>query len=219
MKIRETKLEAKNILKGNVWGLLAGCIIVGLISTLFKKLPNILGISTTTKEYILLYGRSYSYETTTMFGNIWAFISIIASSILNFGLVAFFIEFVRNKKVEIETIFTAIKRNFKTLILVSILTNIFVTLGLWFLIVPGIIIGLGLAFTNYVLYDNPDLKALDVIKKTWDMMNGYKWKFFLLGLSFMGWILLSILIFPLIYVVPFMNVSNVIFYEKIKSVE
>ena len=48
-------------------------------------------------------------------------------------------------------------------------------------------------------------------------MKGYKWKYVCLSLSFIGWMLLSILTLGigLIFLYPYMQVSYICFYEKI----
>ena len=62
-----------------------------------------------------------------------------------------------------------------------------------------------------------DLSAIDSIKKSWSIMKGYKWNYLLFSLSFLGWIILSQFTFflLLIWLVPYMMVSFILYYEKI----
>ncbi|CAN7505207.1 DUF975 family protein [Paenibacillus sp. LjRoot153] len=61
------------------------------------------------------------------------------------------------------------------------------------LIIPGIIASLRFAMTFYILNDEPDIKPLQAIKRSSEMMNGHKWDFFKLHLSFIGCYLLAII--------------------------
>lgn len=52
------------------------------------------------------------------------------------------------------------------------------------------------------------------------MMNGYKLEFFILKLSFLGWIILGIFTFGILYLwlIPYMNVTEANFYNEIKEI-
>jgi uncharacterized membrane protein len=52
-------------------------------------------------------------------------------------------------------------------------------------------------------------------------MKGYKWKLFLLDLSFIGWILLGFITFSigLLWVRPYMETAHAEFYERRKALE
>nr|MCG0056803.1 DUF975 family protein [Escherichia coli] len=53
------------------------------------------------------------------------------------------------------------------------------------------------------------------------LMNGYKWTYFLLLLSFIGWGILSIITLGigLLWLVPYVTTSLGVFYEKLKANE
>lgn len=57
------------------------------------------------------------------------------------------------------------------------------------------------------------------LKKSWSMMKGYKWNYLVFTLSFLGWILLSpfTLFILLIWLVPYMEVAIILYYEKLKD--
>ena len=50
----------------------------------------------------------------------------------------------------------------------------------------------------YILADHPDMPREQVFDLSRQMMNGHKWKTFVLDLSFLGWDLLSILTFGIV---------------------
>ena len=71
----------------------------------------------------------------------------------------------------------------------------------------------------YVLKDNPELGFNAAIERSMDMMEGHKMQYFLLGLSFFGWILLAILTFGILalWVSPYMNATFAHYYEYVKE--
>jgi uncharacterized membrane protein len=67
------------------------------------------------------------------------------------------------------------------------------------LIIPGIVKGLGYSMAFFIMYDNPEIKPLDAIKRSSAMTNGYKWKLFKLLLSIVGQVILVLPLFIVIF--------------------
>ncbi|MDY3287315.1 MAG: DUF975 family protein [Eubacteriales bacterium] len=79
---------------------------------------------------------------------------------------------------------------------------------LWSLLflIPGIIKALAYSMTPYILANHPDVEATEALKLSMRMTDGHKGKIFVMGLSFIGWELLSALtcgILEIIYVGPY----------------
>ena len=111
-----------------------------------------------------------------------------------------------------------IKSRWLQILLVEILVGIMVFLFSLLLVIPGIIKALAYSMAGFIVVDT-DLEAKDVLKKSKEMMNGYKWDYFVFGLSFIGWFILvpftiGIL---LIWLIPYMLVSMALYYEKLKE--
>jgi uncharacterized membrane protein len=87
------------------------------------------------------------------------------------------------------------------------------------LMIPGIIKGIAYMLTPYIIYDNPEISPLQAITLSRRMMDGYKWKAFLIGLSFIGWFLLVIFTLGLaaFYVTPYLTTTFAEFYSEVKS--
>ena len=87
------------------------------------------------------------------------------------------------------------------------------------LVIPAVIFYYMLSQIFYLLADNPQIGAVEVLKKSAEMMKGYKWKLFCLHLSFIGWYLLGIVTLGIafIWVGPYIKTANTIFYENLKS--
>ena len=99
--------------------------------------------------------------------------------------------------------------------------GIFTFLWMLLLIIPGYIKGIAYSQAMYVLAENPEISGTEAIGKSQDMMRGHKMEYFVLQLSFIGWHLLAILTFGLLYIwlIPYMSATNANFYQSIKPVE
>ena len=67
--------------------------------------------------------------------------------------------------------------------------------------------------------DNQDMDAFEALNESKRMMEGHKWEYFVLIISFILWWLLGAITCGLafIYVEPYQNVTLANFYNKIKN--
>ena len=153
-------------------------------------------------------------------GSILSLVSFLVLFPLTFGFTLTFLNYMRGESREdmIGQPFLAFKE-YGRYLGTSLLVNIFTYLWTLLLIVPGIIMGYAYAMTPYIMKDNPELGAMECIKKSKAMMRGYKWKLFLLDLGFIGWILLGCLTFGIyfLWLKPWMECSRAKFYEELKA--
>jgi uncharacterized membrane protein len=70
----------------------------------------------------------------------------------------------------------------------------------------------------YIIAENPEIDAIQAITLSREMMNGHKMRLFGLYLSFIGWVLLSILTFGigLVLLLPYVKLSVANFYRDLK---
>lgn len=73
------------------------------------------------------------------------------------------------------------------------LRNLFTTLWSFVFIIPGIIKAYEYRMIPYILSDCPEISRKDAFHFSKEMMRGNKWKAFVLDMSFIGWILLTII--------------------------
>lgn len=71
----------------------------------------------------------------------------------------------------------------------------------------------------YIMLDHPEMRPLEAIKESKRIMNGHKLDYFILQLSFLGWAILGIFTFGILWLwlIPYMNVTNCHFYNEIKE--
>ena len=73
--------------------------------------------------------------------------------------------------------------------------------------------------TPFILQDDPTISGNAAIEKSMRMMDGHKMDLFWLFLSFIGWIILSIMTFGIGFILlePYINTSVAHFYEDLKE--
>ncbi|MDR2938603.1 MAG: DUF975 family protein [Prevotellaceae bacterium] len=143
---------------------------------------------------------------------------LLVAGPLYLGLYDFYLAFSRGHNVRFSQLFDGFSY-FVTALLTYLLMVLIILLGLLLLIVPGIIWSFAYSQTFFVLADNPTISPTDALRKSREMMNGYKWKYFCLSCRFIGWALLCILTLGIgfIFLAPYMQLSFTKFYEDVKA--
>ena len=73
----------------------------------------------------------------------------------------------------------------------GILKGLVISLGYMVFVVPGVILHLAYSQSEYIMAENPELKAKEAMKQSRELMKGNKWSYCCLVLSFIGWFLLA----------------------------
>lgn len=188
---------ARESLKGK-WGLAIGTfviyiLIIGAIQILTRFFPPVIS-------------------------SISVLISLIIAGPMALGIVTFSLALSRNQDARSEQIFKGFN-NFGTSLGAYFLMLLFVILWMLLLIIPGIIAALSYSLTFFIIADDNSIGAMDALKKSKKMMDGYKWKYFCLSMRFFGWALLCILTLGIgfLWLIPYMYVSMAKFYDDVKG--
>ena len=210
LKIRQIKSQARQSLRGS-WG-------KGVLLTLIYFLISI--VVTTLIEILFSGGiHNWLYQDYSPLGSeLINFIIYILYIPLTVGILWFYLGLVRAEKPEVPQVFSIyINANLSLkLIGTNIMIGIFTFLWTLLLVIPGIIKGLAYSQTLYLFKDNPEYGIFEAITESRRRMDGYKWKYFLLNLSFIGWGLLCILSLGIgfLWLVPYIYTSNDTFYHN-----
>ena len=192
------KSKAKESLKGKVGDAIVLCLIYGLImGAVGGILGGIVGDSDTASSIAGLVGT-------------------VINCLLIFGVYSYFLKISRNENVEWRELFN--KTNlFIPALLITIIAGLFITLWALLLLIPGIIAAISYSQVYFVKLDNPDMEVMDVLKKSKELMNGHKMDYFVLQLSFIGWVILGALTLGILYlwVIPYMSVTEANFYNEL----
>ena len=181
--------EAREALKGK-WGMAIGAFVIYIILTgSFQLLP-----------------RSVT------------FVSILVVAPMVLGLAVFSLRIARHQEANTGQIFEGFNR-FGTALGAYFLMVLFALLWALLLIVPGIIAAISYAQTFYIIADDDRIGPMEAIDKSKAMMDGYKMKYFRMGLRFFGLALLCVLTLGIgfFWLMPFMQVTMARFYDDIKD--
>ena len=191
------KNKALESLEGN-WGTAAiATLIIAIISG---------GIST---GITMPFGNDF--VTGMGINSIWSLLCLP----LQWGFSVFFLNLIRKEDIRYERLFDGYK-DFIRVFLMEFFYIIAVTIGICLLIIPGIILAIGLMMAPYILKDDQEISAMDALKKSWEITKGHKMKLFWLGLSFIGWIILSLMTLGIgfFFLVPYMDTTFAHYYEE-----
>ena len=137
---------------------------------------------------------------------------------LNVGRCRYFMES-RQSLTPVSTVVSTFRRPYGNPIVVQLLTNLKIALGFLLLIVPGIYLEYCYELVPYLLAENPYMSATRAMELSKEMMEGEKWNFFILKLSFFGWLLLCVFTFGIggFFLEPYMQATYAEFYAAMRS--
>ena len=160
------------------------------------------------------------YFIVSLVAGLIPFVSFVIGGPLSLGLAFITLGIVRNKEVNVSMLFDGFN-NFGSALGLLVLTTIVILIGFLLFIIPGIILAIGLSQVFYILADNPNMSVVDIMKKSFEMMKGYKTKWFVMQLVFGLMILACIftLGLGLFWVVPVITVGASKFYTLINAEE
>ena len=99
---------------------------------------------------------------------------------VDYGVAFAYLKAARGDKLEIKDMFEAFN-NYWNAVLASLLVSIIIVIGLFLLIIPGIIFACKLVFTPYLVVDRK-MEVIEAIKESWRMTGGHSWTVFFIGL-------------------------------------
>lgn len=142
---------------------------------------------------------------------VWA----LVQNVLSAGMIYSILKVLRDEEVAFGELFSGFSR-FVPLVIAYILMILAVILGLIALVVPGIILALGLSQYMLLIMDK-DAGAVEALKGSWQMMRGYKWSYFGLGLCLIGINILGLLALGigLLVTIPVSLAAVTAFYNRV----
>ena len=143
-------------------------------------------------------------------------ISWVLTCIFVFGYYYYFFKISSSEEATINDLWSLTNMGLKYFC-VTFLKKLFIFLWTLLLIIPGYIASYSYRLAYYIILDDPDISCMDAIKLSKELMNGYKKDLFILDLSFILWIIASILTcgLLLLYVIPYMAITEANFYNYV----
>ena len=195
--ISDVKARGKAALKANYWA----SVIAALLLRIFVVSSS---VSVSQKEEVQQIGQSINMTPEQAIAVLVAVMAVIGFVVivsllikifflnpLEVGCYRFFRKNVDGQPANVGTIgegFNGFGHTFITLLLRDVLLMLWSMLFL----IPGIIKAYSYRMVPYIIKDNPELSAAEVITRSREMMDGNKGRAFLMDLSFIGWFLLSL---------------------------
>lgn len=110
--------------------------------------------------------------------------------------------------------------DFGHVFLTLFLRDLFTFLWSLLFIIPGIVASYSYRMVPYILKDNPELSPMEAIGRSKELMIGNRWQAFVMDLTFIGWALLGILTFGIVWVFwtgPYMESTDAALYLELKN--
>ena len=129
-----------------------------------------------------------------------------------------FLRLIRKEEIRFSQIFDGFTNEYLRYLGTLLLQGIYIILWTLLLVVPGVMKACSYSMTYYILKDEP-LSYNRAIEKSMLMMEGYKMKFFLMNLYFIGWGILCLLTLGIgfFWLGPYVTTCNAAFYEDVKA--
>ena len=227
--IRDIKKKGRSALKKNYWRSVIVAALMFLLTTVASKLSQIrsrgilrnVGFEPLHKmapnEIMIITGIVVvGYMSIIVFA---ALVKIICSNALEVGGCLFF----KNNAEEESAKLTLIGEGFSDyahVFVTLLLRDIFVVLWSCLGIFPGLVKGYSYRMVPYIVKDYPDLSETEVITLSRSMMDGNKWRTFLLDLTFVGWFFAGVVTYGMISVLwtyPYYENTIAALYLELKG--
>ncbi|UWP67979.1 DUF975 family protein [Subdoligranulum variabile] len=215
------KTNARNALRGRYWRSFWGCFLIALLSGGGVTNLSVLYSPEEASRYLeslpsyFLVWVLVASLIGAVLGILW---SIFISGVLEVGSCRYFMES-RQSPSPISTFFSVFQTPYLNVVKVSFLTSLKITVGMFLLVIPGIYWTYCYALVPYLLAENPYLSTSRAMELSKEIMYGEKLHFFILELSFLGWILLCILTLGIgsYFLFPYMNATFAEFYAAMRA--
>lgn len=213
----ELKTAAKESLDGKWLTAIAVCLVAWLLVEAFTS-NN--GANASYRYMMKEGGFMRVHEGGNSFKNLMSIVAFIIGGPIYYGVADYFLKLARRLPAEFSDLFSGF-RLFKTNFVLNFFIILFTFLWTLLLIIPGIIAAIKYSMAYYIVNDNPDIGALEAIRRSKEMMEGHKMRFFEMWLGFLGWFLLGIATLGLgmIYAVPYYRAAKANFYLDLKESE
>lgn len=158
---------------------------------------------------------SVSFSPLSSLGSI---ATVLVAGPLAVGLAHYFLRVTDRNNPQIADLFAEFK-NFGNTVVLNLLIGIFTFLWSLLFLIPGIVKGISYSMAPYIMAEHPEIKPLDAIKMSRQMMQGHKGEYFVLQLSFIGWYLLCILTVGIgfFFLSPYISAATAEFFNEVSG--
>ena len=223
---KELKTSAKQLLKLNYWK----AVVVGIVLSFLQVSGTASGSNAAKDSDLSSTLASLDHGSLVMaIRVIWVAIAVSAIihlvlkillwNPLEVGCQKFYLN-CKTGDSKMKDMLFAFKNRYAHVGVVMLFRAIFTFLWGLLLIIPGIVKSYEYMMIPYIPADDPTVSRKDAFAQSKAMMKGIKWSAFVLDLSFIGWILLSLVTLGLVgifYAEPYMNLTHAELYYSLKE--
>ena len=234
--INRPELKARGLaaFKNNYGWCLLAALIMGLVSGGSSGGSSYSNYNKNSSDYSNLFNHGdngvSSEQMTAILGIVLVIVliamllgiafSVFVTSPVMVGCKRFFAVNAFEKANISEVGFSFKKGRYMNIVKVMFMKNLFIFLWSLLFVIPGIIKLYEYFLVDYILTEDPTIDYKTALNQSKEMMNGYKMETFILELSFIGWILLSILtcgILSIFYVNPYMHATMAELFLELRN--
>lgn len=126
--------------------------------------------------------------------------AFLVAPVFEYGGDMIFVQAVRRIKPDFEYLVKGFMENYLHIVLANLLVIALIILGMFALIIPGIIIACRLVFVSYIVMDKK-LDPIEAVELSWKLTRGHGWKIFLMGFASFFIVIFGFILF-LVGVIP-----------------
>ncbi len=206
----ELKELGKSAFKRNYWTCVAACLIYTIIYGVIMTYSS--------SQSVSMEDVNEAAKVSVMVSPLIYPISIFVINPLLVGLAGFFTNNLFHDA-DLKEIFSAFTGGeYVNIMGAMLITNLITGLFTLALIVPGIIKSYEYRLVPYILAENPSMKGSEARAISSRAMQGNKMNVFLLDLSFIGWLFVTVITFGIagiFYVTPYIMSTNAAMYRHV----
>ena len=168
---------------------------------------------------MLIVGAIMGVGSTMTYG----IVTLILAGPLMVGLAAYAIDVARcqGKSGDMGKLFSGLTKRLGSNIASYLLILLRVFLWMLLFIIPGIVKAYSYAMVPFIRAEHPELSAKESLERSARMMKGHKMEYFLLGFSFLGWMLVGYVCCGIgtLWAAAYMQTTCAHFYLELKSAQ
>ncbi len=190
------KTKSKAQIKGKIGILFVITLVIGIVSSVASAVLSLIPVV----------------------GSLLA--TIIVTPAFSLSMVRVYLLVIKDQKPEVKDAFSGFD-DFWSAFKVTLLVGLFTFLWSLLFIIPGIVKSISYSMSMFILAENKGKSALECINESKQMTEGHKAELFVLGLSFIGWMLLGVITLGIAYiwVIPYMETTFANAYQSLKPVD
>ena len=219
----ELKENARNFFQFNYWKMVLVGMVLAFVNGSVTSVGNSSVRNAAQSDYYRYMPPSFLFSMLVMF-SIFTVLALGATIFLfhplEIGAQRFFVVS-HYQKAELGELGYGFSHSYMNIVKTMFLKQLYIFLWTLLFIVPGIIKGYEYRMIPYILAENPEISSREAFDMSRQMMDGNKWAAFVLDLSFLGWMILSVFtcgILAIFYVNPYVSMTGAELYVALKEI-